>query len=589
MKRNSITFKLFTISLIFVIGLLTILGIFQNYLLSDYYMTTKINQLESNLDDFTEEFLNNQWSDEKLYWELEKFSLQNNASLAVMDSSYFSSSSDFTNEYMVTIEDENGSIYDILIDQYFQDEILYGRLPEKEDEIEVKGYYYDDEFNDQAFYYPVEIVMNGTSFKDDLIYSDEEILSEEELIDTGDLKGEEATYYEEVDITTVKGTVIDSGYYFFEAYDSNEVIYNTDEFTIYEEPYSNIKYVSIVTTVEKKGEPIQFYLDATLQPVDEAKSIINQYYLIFYVIAILLSLVIAYFFSKMFTRPIVVLNDIAKDMAHMNFDKRSPIQSNDEIGMLSESINTLSTNLKSALDELTDANEQLKEDIEFRVKQEEVRKEFVANVSHDLKTPLGIIKTYAEAIKDGIKKEKSNYYLDVILDEIGFMNSLVMDMLKLSKIESGAIELKKEEISINLLLEDVVSYYKPILEEKNMTIDYRGEIFDAVVDKKLMMQVVNNLLSNVIDHGYDGTKVEIIMDEQNKKLHMANEGPLLEEDEMDKIWDRFYKTEKSRNRALGGTGIGLAIVKSIMESHGFTFGVKNRKNGVEFWIQLKTS
>ncbi|WP_105614194.1 sensor histidine kinase [Vallitalea okinawensis] len=589
MKRNSITFKLFSISLIFIIGLLVILGLFQNYLLSDYYTTTKINQLEDNLDDFIEEFLNNQWTEEKLYWELEKFSIQNNASLAVMDSSYFSTSSDFTNDYVVTIEDGNGSSYDVIIDPYFQDEVMYGRLPEKGDEIEVIGFYYEGDFYTQSYYYPVEIILNGISFKDELIYSNEELKSEEELLTDGNLNGEDTIHNEMEDLVTVKGSVVDSDYFFFEEKNANEVIYNTDDFTIYEDPYSSIKYVSIVTTVEKDGMPIQFYLDATLQPVDEAKGIINQYYLVFFIIAILLSLVIAYFFSKMFTRPIVVLNNIAKDMADMNFDKKSPIQSNDEIGMLSESINILSTNLKSALEELTDANVQLKEDIELRVKQEEVRKEFVANVSHDLKTPLGIIKTYAEAIKDGIKKEKSNYYLDVILDEIGFMNSLVMDMLKLSKIESGAVELIKEKLPVKLLLDDVVSYYKPILEEKNMSIHYGGKNFEAVMDKKLMIQVINNLLSNVIDHGNEGTQIEIYMDEVNQRLYFANEGPLIEDREMEKIWDRFYKTEKSRNRALGGTGIGLAIVKSIIESHSFTYGVKNRKNGVEFWIQLKTS
>jgi len=285
------------------------------------------------------------------------------------------------------------------------------------------------------------------------------------------------------------------------------------------------------------------------------------------------------------------MNNAATKMAELDFSVKCDIQSNDELGSLSQSLNTLSHNLESSLTELRDTNSKLIDDIEREKQQELIRKEFVANVSHELKTPLGIMKGFAEGIKDGIFEDKKEYYLDVIIDEIEKMNVMIFDMLEISKLESKEYTLSKNVFEIDELLKKVKFRFDPMLNDNKLTASMDLKPYKVSGDSSKIEQVLMNLFSNAIRYSAENEKIKIRVIENNEKIRVSisNSGSYIAEEDISKIWDRFYRVEKSRNKSQGGTGLGLLIVKNILELHESEYGVRNTKDGVEFYFHLDKS
>ncbi|EEM06178.1 hypothetical protein bmyco0002_12830 [Bacillus pseudomycoides] len=276
-------------------------------------------------------------------------------------------------------------------------------------------------------------------------------------------------------------------------------------------------------------------------------------------------------------------------MANFDFTEKLPVSVDDEIGGLSSSINTLSVNLKDRIDRLNIANTKLQQDIERERQLEKTRKEFISGVSHELKTPLSVIRSFAEGIKDGVSKDNT-YYTDVILEETENMNRLIVEMLELAKLESGTYKLEMNTFSLGELVQQVYTKLLFSMEEKQLQveIDANPSIY-VEANRNRIEQVVVNLLSNAIRYTPDGKEIRIrvIENEEKVKVEIENTGNPIPEESLQKIWDRFYRLDASRSRHTGGTGLGLSIVKNILELHHAKYGVYNTNDSVVFYFDLQ--
>jgi signal transduction histidine kinase len=290
----------------------------------------------------------------------------------------------------------------------------------------------------------------------------------------------------------------------------------------------------------------------------------------------------------MIALPLVKINKVATKMAQLDFTEKCEAANQDEIGNVAASLNFLSENLDNALTSLKQANAKLEEDIEKERKLEKMRREFVASVSHELKTPISLIDGYAVGLKDNIfEGEDRDYYLDIIIDESEKMANLVSDMLDLSYLESGSFKLKREVFNLTELIKHTLKKYGNMFEEKKAILKLNlleGVTINA--DWNRLEQVLTNFITNALRHvNEDGTiYVNMIEKEDSFSIEVENTGSLISEEDLIKIWDKFYKVDKARTRKLGGTGIGLSIVKNILVHHGYSFGTENTDRGVKFYF-----
>jgi signal transduction histidine kinase len=262
-----------------------------------------------------------------------------------------------------------------------------------------------------------------------------------------------------------------------------------------------------------------------------------------------------------------------------------------EIGILGNSMNELSAKLESTISDLKEANIELKRDIESKEEAEERRKEFLSNVSHELKTPIALIQGYAEGLKEAVNDdaESREFYCDVIMDEARKMNDMVKNILNLSHIESGSDQIEIERFDITQLLEGVIQAKRLLASQKGCEIIYeKTEPQQVWADEGRIEEVVTNYLTNAINHCAYEKKIIVknFRDGDDIKVTVFNTGDPIPEEELDKIWIKFYKVDKARTREYGGNGIGLSIVKAIMDNHKKECGVENQPDGVMFWFTL---
>lgn len=347
---------------------------------------------------------------------------------------------------------------------------------------------------------------------------------------------------------------------------------------------------TIISIEPNTGNSGTIFAVSSLQHVNEAIDVIMKFYVYFGLGAVVIIIALALIYSNMIAKPLIRINRTAVKMASLDFSEKCEVSSEDEIGSLGESLNFLSENLHNSLSSLKEANAKLEEDIEKERKLEKMRKEFIAAVSHELKTPISLIDGYAVGLKDEIFEGKDrDYYLDIIIDEARKMGHLVTDMLDLSQLESGNFRLDKEEFDIAELINFTAKKYEAIAREKNAHINL--QLMDSFIlygDYNRIEQVLTNFITNAIRHVNEEGTVEVRLLEGTEAVvvEVENTGSNISEEETEKIWDKFYKIDKSRNRKLGGTGIGLSIVKNILTLHGFTYGVENTTTGVKFYFRI---
>ncbi len=332
-------------------------------------------------------------------------------------------------------------------------------------------------------------------------------------------------------------------------------------------------------------------MSTPIAAINESVAIANRFLLLTGIMTAMLGGIAVYLFAGRFTKPILELSDIARRMSGLDFSRKYPVNSDDEIGQLGHSINSLSDQLDKAISELQEANEKLREDIEQERMLDKMRKEFISSVSHELKTPIALIQGYAEGLKLNVNEdeENRNFYCDVIMDETGKMNTLVKDLLDLSQVESGYFKLEKTDFDISQLVDRVLEKHQPLLHEKGIIMEVdksAGMVVNG--DRVRIEQVLVNYLSNAVNHVDEARIIRITVDRHGDKVRVSvfNSGKPIPDEALDKVWSSFYKIDKARTRAYGGSGLGLSVVKAIMELHNNSFGVANRDNGVVFWFEV---
>ncbi|AFU15519.1 sensor histidine kinase [Bacillus toyonensis] len=345
---------------------------------------------------------------------------------------------------------------------------------------------------------------------------------------------------------------------------------------------NDIKYKLLIKPIkEKDGSVAYIYAMASLQPVDEAVQMVQDYYIYIIAFVVVLVFLASFYYSKQIAKPLLKINDTTKKIAHLDFTEKIPITSKDEIGDLSKNINTLSNKLHSHIG-------QLEQDIEKERKLEKTRKEFISGVSHELKTPLSIMKSCISILKDGVAEHKKEYYFQAMEREVDKMDTLILDMLELAKFESGTYKMKKDSFYIDTVIEDICEHLSVEIEKKELRVHKNIGPFEVVANQGRIEQVIVNFITNAIR--YTPNKEDIIIstiDEKNRiKVCIENKGTHIEEEQLDKIWDRFYRVDAARHRSQGGTGLGLAISKNILELHDAEYGVKNTEDGVLFYFYL---
>ena len=247
--------------------------------------------------------------------------------------------------------------------------------------------------------------------------------------------------------------------------------------------------------------------------------------------------------------------------------------------------------LRPLLVRVDEQNRQIRQQVKELKEAEEIRKEFSANVSHELKTPIALIQGYAEGLKEGINDdpESTEFYCDVIIDEAGKMNRMVKNLLTLNQLEFGTDEVEFERFDIVKLVKGVIASCDILIQQVNANVDFIADETAYVwADEFKTEQVVRNYLTNAIHHVGNEKRIEVKIVSRNGKVCVSvfNSGKPIPEEDVPKLWDKFYKVDKAHTREYGGNGIGLSIVKAIMESFHQGYGVKNYDNGVEFWFEL---
>ena len=278
-------------------------------------------------------------------------------------------------------------------------------------------------------------------------------------------------------------------------------------------------------------------------------------------------------------------------MSELDFEARYTGSSEDEIGVLGNSMNTLSEKLKETIGELKTANNELQRDIEEKIRIDETRKDFIANVSHELKTPIALIQGYAEGLTEGMAEdpESRDYYCDVIMDEANKMNKMVKQLLTLTALEFGNDMPVMEQFDIVTLIKGILSSAGILLQQKGASVVFGQEAPVWVwADEFKIVEVVTNYLNNAMNHLEGEKRIEIRLEknEDEVRIIVFNTGHHIPEEDIGNLWTKFYKVDKARTREYGGSGIGLSIVKAIMDSHNKDCGVENVDGGVEFWFTL---
>lgn len=308
--------------------------------------------------------------------------------------------------------------------------------------------------------------------------------------------------------------------------------------------------------------------------------------------AIIIGCIAMFVASNVYVKPIHEMAVAAKKMAQLDFDTRVCTKHQDEIGELGDSINSMSKELEATISELKTANVRLSKDIEKKNQIDEMRKEFLSHVSHELKTPIALIQGYAEGLKENISDdpESKDFYCEVIMDEADKMNTMVKRLMALNELEFGTDRINMERFDIVELINNINHSSDILLHQNNQQLRFDNQAPLYVWGDEFMIEeVYTNYLTNAIHHTPKDGLIKIYIEDLGKliRVNVFNEGNNIPEDELEKIWIKFYKVDKARTREYGGSGIGLSIVAATMKLHGRDYGAYNKEGGIVFYFELE--
>ncbi len=333
----------------------------------------------------------------------------------------------------------------------------------------------------------------------------------------------------------------------------------------YEHPFLHIEYLSIIRPFLYNGKPATLIMSIPVAAINDSVNLFKQVFWWIFVITLIAILFVSVYMSKKFTRPIQILKNAAHQIASGNLNVKINYKEEDELGDLAKSMNTMVKQLS-----ITD----------------KFRKDLIANISHDLKTPLGLIRGYSEMLLDyyGDDKEKREKYLNTMIKETERMSKLVDDVLELSKLQSGMVEIKEENIDLEKLISEILDIFEIQILEKNINVKVNNLKLKVIADREMIKRAIINIISNAIaSMTKKGTlSIEAIPQDKNVLIKISDTGCGIPQKDLEHIFDRYYKGNKS------GTGLGLAIVKEILTLHGSKYGIESQEGvGTTFYFTLK--
>lgn len=573
--KKSIVFKWFVLTVLLFSTMFLFVGITQNYFFEKYYINEKSDTLGMYMDEYSE--------------------------IAIKKGGEAASGELYRNNHVwITKLDEYGRICDV--ENYYIEVELQN---ESQSTLRIPMYSFEGEYSSDVL---------------SLLESGEEV-----IIDTVNIADERIPYLIQTDSTGVvnldianklHGPYADKAYnhlitgilrgritktefpeqssYILFPYNEHYFIKQVKEFQVglladNGKPLQHTKELSatenfaeykiIIKPVIENGVTKYIFAMTSLQPVDEAVAVIRQFYPYYFGFTFLCIIFLAFIFSKWLTKPLISINQVTGKIANMDFTEKLPVRSADEIGQLSQKINYLSNQMETYIG-------QLKQDLDKERKLETIRKEFIAGVSHELKTPLAVMKSCLSILRDGIAAEKREHYFQAMEDEIQRTDLLVVNMLDLAKFESGTYKPEMAPFEIDMAITEVCRSLAEQIKKKNLSLTLSICSQMVVGHKGLISRVITNFLSNAIRHTENGHTIVIAVkcNEQTAEISVENQGNPISEEYRKKIWDQFYRVEARTSKA--GTGLGLSISKEILELHHAVYGVENTKNGIRFFFTL---
>lgn len=585
MNKRGVTFKLFIMTVVFFLCFYGMVILSQFLFFENFYQQQKIGRVESRLKSFGQSYVQEAWGSGRVSREAARFMLQNKNQLAIVT---LDGKVKLDDAFHISLRTADGKVVKISLSLFmseYGDELRAARI-QPGDTVTVEGEVLGtDGITSPNLIYPLGIQKPG--FKN--------IGTTSQAAGTDDSVRLSGTVTE-IALPDLKTWSQRQGLLFGALEEwfplSQAHLEKLKNFEVLEEdwtePWTGVRNAVIVHPVRQDtGEIDLLFTVTSLQEISETNEALRWFYLYLGIGGFALILILSLFYSRMVTRPLIALNNTAKRMAKLDFTAHTPIRQNDELGGLSYSMYTLSQNLDTALRELQEVNQQLVEDMEQKQRMEAVQQDFFANASHELKTPLSIIKGFAEGLQDGVSAGKQDHYMKVIVEEADKMERLVKDMLDLAKLESGTLKLRKTTFILSELVEEVVDKLFHLLKEKKLeVVIIPANEMPIHADVGWMEQVIINFVVNAIRHAEEGSSITIRIEgaEKIRFFSIENKGETIPDDQLEQIWDRFYRAELSRSRQTGGTGLGLSIVKRILDLHEFRYKVENTKDGVRFVV-----
>lgn len=572
MKRHSVVRKLFFITSLIIIGLLTIVLMLESLFFERFYKSVKQHEQETAIVKLIDEVEALQSNEQEIAYTIGRAMNEYDASIALLNEDLSVRPLDV---YFIHLQ-SGTQIIKVMINE---EGMRYGELPSgisQGQTLVVDGIFMDQH---DTVLHPIDFNPEASQPEPGLVRVSGTI--------SRLLLPEQRSYnplYQDLLITDM----IQDWNTSEPAATTNPKPYVTTEWI---DSWSGVTYIATLGKLEASNTSI--VMMESLQPVNEAIAMLRKYVMVLFPFIVVIVIILAVMYSRYIARPLVKINSFAAKLAQLQFSGTPPVQSRDEYGELSSHLVTLSDNLERALEEVKLRNEQLQVEIDHKIQQEELRKELVANIAHELKTPLSVVKGYAEGLQDGIAAHKQDVYLAHIVRETDVMNELIMDLLELSKYEGNAIKLKLANINLVELLQAEVQALAIHLANKALKANIETSMLTepyVVGDYKRLKQVIVNLLSNAARHANSGSTITITVkpiDAGRVKVTIYNEGQPISKSNLQRIWDKFYRVEQARDRRSGGTGLGLTIVKHILLLHHSEFGAVNQLDGVAFYFTLK--
>lgn len=613
MKRDKIANKLFFLIGISLAILLGLQMIFQSLYLDKYYLHTKKERISKELVKISKEI--SEIPLEEINKNLLKFSREIGGATGIIDLYGMALYGFNTQRSFMEVKTKEGSVYKVYLEGFLAQGEVIPYLKEKA-KVKVTGIEGMSEGVTEFYPSEIEIKVGEESYTIKALESivgvnqmDSSIRVPQQALVTLNTKevhmpsstlASTIAVAEPITVEGVIGTLYIPGESTYgNAYRESALIQETNDF-IYEQivnnqslmAYEPIIYEKLDTYIGVnniigmiptflKDRPVLLTSMVSLQGIEEATGIMNQYVLISFIIVLLIALIGAYWYSKKLTKPLIELRNVTTAIARLDFSKYCEVRSEDEIGELASNINQMSHKLEESLNTL-------KKDIELKDHLEAQRKQLIADVSHELKTPLTVMKGICSGLIDGIYSGQDTKNFEAMLGQVNQMSDLVQELLEVSRLEAE-VSLDQEVFMLSDTVFKVHKSFKTLVREKELRLILNLEEYFVLGDRKKIECVIRNLYNNAIFYTPCGESIEIVIEKIGSRVcfRIMNKGVSIPLELQEKIWEPFYRIDQSRNKKLGGSGLGLYMVKCILEKHCSSYGMMSDSNSVTFWFDLE--